>query len=499
MAPAMKAGDLFGRYRLLQQIGRGGMGEVWLAAAMGTGGFSKKVVIKTILPERADDPAFVEMLTREARMCAELSHPNLIEVFDFSEHDGVYLLAMEYVVGRSLSQIVRAAKAAGQTIPPWFALRIISECCRGLECAHANKIIHCDLSPGNIMLSFSGFTKVLDFGVAHSGRQGLKADRLKGKYHYMAPERIRSLTIDARTDVYSLGVILYVLFTGRLPISAPSDEALLHAIVNEAPRPPSAHRVIAKDIEDVISCAMQYDPRRRFQDVASLAAAIAECKDGHPTVATASDMAHFLGSLFPEDGDLPAPLRIALRRSGAVVAADEDEDSPSLLAYSSAELEDSDRVIPAPDAGAQQTLSLVPRRRVGSGPIERATSAPTLLEPAAPRVTEPASSDGHAVRRLFEGGPLSRPVARGLFELGALGDGTSRTFSEAGPVAVGSGPVAVGSSPGEVAPREVHATGAVQPASRAVEPHVSLQEGSSEPRRRRESTWPWSRSLLKSS
>lgn len=496
MASAMKAGALFGRYRLLQQIGRGGMGEVWLAAAMGTGGFSKKVVIKTILPERADDPAFVEMLTREARMCAELSHPNLIEVFDFSEHDGVYLLAMEYVVGRSLSQIVRAAKATGQTIPPWFALRIISECCRGLECAHANKIIHCDLSPGNIMLSFSGFTKVLDFGVAHSGRQGLKADRLKGKYHYMAPERIRSLTIDARTDVYSLGVILYVLFTGRLPISAPSDEALLHAIVNEAPRPPSAHRVIAKDIEDVISCAMQYDPRRRFQDVASLAAAIAACKDGHPTVATASDMAHFLGSLFPEDSDLPAPLRAALRRSGAAVAEAADEDSLSLLAYSSAELEDSDRASPAPDAGAQQTLSLAPRRR--GGPTERATSAPTLLEPAPPRATEPASSDGHAVRRLFEGGPLGRPVARGLFELAALGDGTSQTFSEAGPVAVGSGPVAVGSSPGDVAIHEVHTTGATPPAGRAQnEPQVSLPAASNDPRRRRDSTWPWSRSLLK--
>lgn len=495
MAAVMKVGDLFGRYRLLQPIGRGGMGEVWLAAATGTGGFSKKVVIKTILPERADDPAFVEMLTREARMCAELSHPNLIEVFDFSEHDGVYLLAMEYVVGRSLSQIVRAAKAAGRAIPPWFALRIITECCRGLECAHAHKIIHCDLSPGNIMLSFSGYTKVLDFGVAHSGRQGLKADRLKGKYHYMAPERIRSLVIDARTDVYSLGVILYVLFTGRLPISAPTDEALLHAIVNETPRPPSAHRVIARDIEDVIACAMQYDPRRRFQDVASLAAAISQCQDGHPAATTASGMAHFLGSLFPEDQDLPAPLRAALRPSG-VSAETEEEDGHSLLAYSSAELEEDEQASPVLDGGGQVTCALAPRTRAQSGPSERATTAPTQGEPAGRRSFELAHSGGDTVRRLFEGGAHSRPVARDLFELGATADGASRTFPEAGPVAVGS-------SPGDATRPQVEPAKAARASPPELgerpAPRASPQVASDEQRRRRASTWPWSSSLLKPS
>lgn len=496
-AAAMKVGDMFGRYRLLQQIGRGGMGEVWLASAMGTGGFIKKVVIKTILPERADDPSFVEMLTREARMCAELSHPNLIEVFDFSEHDGVYLLAMEYVIGRSLSQIVRAAKAAGQIIPPWFALRIIWECCRGLESAHAHKIIHCDLSPGNIMLSFSGFTKVLDFGVAHSGFQGLKADRLKGKYHYMAPERIRSLVIDARTDVYSLGVILYVLFTGRLPISAPTDEALLHAIVNETPRPPSAHRVISRDIEDVISCAMQYDPRRRFQDVASLAAAIAQCKDGHPAAASSGDMARFLGSLFPEDKDVPEPLRASLHHSGAVPTVTQDEDSHSLLAYSSGELEELDRPSPVVEVGAQETFSLAPRGRAVSAPSERATTEPTHGEPAAPGSGEPARSEGDSVRRLFDGGATVRSVARGLFDIVPLGDGTSRGFSEAGPVAVGSSPGGVPVPPHDL----VGAAAAPAPEQQpdAGVPQARPQAGFDEPRRRGDAAWPWARSLLKPS
>ena len=291
-------GVLLGRYQLVSRIARGGMGEVWLATASGSGGFSKKVVIKTVLPDRAHDPAFVDMLTREARTCAELSHPNLIEVFDFFEHRGVYAIAMEYVVGRSLSQIVRAAKVARVPVPPSAALRMIWEACRGLEVAHAANIIHCDLSPGNIMLSFAGVTKVLDFGVATAA--DLRSDRLKGKYHYMAPERVTSVVHDRRTDVYALGVILYVLFTGHLPVTAPTDEALLWAIVNNPPKPPSAHGPIDPEVEQVILRAMERDPDRRYQDAPSLLRAISGCRDGQPGACSQLDMALFAGSLFPD-------------------------------------------------------------------------------------------------------------------------------------------------------------------------------------------------------
>ncbi|HRC57608.1 MAG TPA: protein kinase [Kofleriaceae bacterium] len=511
---------MLGRYRLVKPIGRGGMGEVWLATATGSGGFTKKVVVKTVLPERADDPSFVEMLTREARMCAELSHPNLIEVFDFSEHDGVYMIAMEYVVGRSLSQIVRAAKVANSPIPPWFALRMIWECCRGLECAHSHKIIHCDLSPGNVMLSFTGFTKVLDFGVAHSIQAGLKADRLKGKYHYMAPERIRSLVTDARTDVYSLGVILYVLFTGRLPISAATDEALLYAIVNEKPKPPSAHRVLPRDIEDVILCAMQYDPARRFQDVGSMALAIAQCRDGHPAACTQSDMAQYLGALFPDAPDLPEHLRVALRQSGAVVSEFEAEESHSLLAYSSAELEDLDSVSAdlVPEPAADETFSLLPssrRPRTPSNPPERAPTAPDPDMPV-PAVSpadgsasysvatgsDARSPDANPVRRLFEGAGAPRATPRTLFDGSSTIDGVSRAlFSDSN--------VAIGSSPGEAEHAEQPAPSETVPLPRssdifstvrAPEPASTTARGAfGEVNKEGEEAWPWATSLIKPS
>src|SRR5687767_11380005 len=127
----MFSGDIIGKYRLVRRLGRGGMGEVWLAQASGHGGFKKNVVVKTLLPELACDPLFIDMLAHEARVCAKLSHPNLIEVFDFIEHGGIYLLAMEYVDGQPLNTVMRAARQQDRELPAWFALRVAWDCCRG--------------------------------------------------------------------------------------------------------------------------------------------------------------------------------------------------------------------------------------------------------------------------------------------------------------------------------------------------------------------------------
>lgn len=295
------SGDAIGKYRLVRQLGRGGMGEVWLATASGYGGFTKTVVVKTLLPELSRDPLFIEMLAHEARICAKLSHPNLIEVFDFSEHDGVYLLAMEHVAGRPLNQVMRTARARGWSLPAWFALRVAWECCRGLECAHEQGIIHCDLSPSNVMVTFTGLTKILDFGVAHSSALGPKPDRLKGKFPYMAPERIRSLVTDRRTDVYALGVMLFLMFTGQLPFTGPSDRALLDRIVSRPPPRPSDLCPIDGRVEQIIVRAMQADPAARYQDAGELLAALATCLDGQLGAYGQQDVAAFVGRLFAEE------------------------------------------------------------------------------------------------------------------------------------------------------------------------------------------------------
>jgi serine/threonine-protein kinase len=319
----MEIGDIIGKYRLVNRIGRGGMGEVWLASASGHGGFSKTVVLKTLLPELASDPLFVEMLAHEARICARLSHPNLVEVFDFTAHGGIYLLAMEYVVGRPLSHIMRAARARNWPIPVWFAMRVVWECCRGLECAHEQGIIHCDLSPSNLMVSFTGVTKILDFGVAHSSEHGPKADRLKGKFPYMAPERINSLATDRRTDVYALGVVLYLMFTGRLPFTADSDSELLMKIVTQVPRPPSCFCPIDPMIEQIILRAMQREPSARHQTIGELLSELSRCLEGQLGTFGQHDAATFVSSLF-DSPDVPRQLRETTARGDELSEPPED-------------------------------------------------------------------------------------------------------------------------------------------------------------------------------
>jgi len=397
----LQPGAQLGRYQLVTRIARGGMGEVWLATSSGSGGFVKKVVIKTILPDRAHDPPFIEMLTREARLCAELSHPNLIEVFDFFEDGGIYAIAMEYVLGRSLSQIVRASRTSRSPIPAWAALRLVWECCHGLECAHEHDIIHCDVSPGNIMLSFAGQTKVLDFGVA--SRADIRGERLKGKYHYMAPERVDQLVNDRRTDVYALGVILYVLFAGRLPITSPTDPGLLWAIVNSRPKPPSAYRTIDPDVEAVIMRAMAYNPEERFQDAGSLQQAISRCRDGRPGACTQLDMAMFVGALFPDAPELPAAVRAALKSHPEPIDIDETQRGLSLLAYGSAELEDLEISIdvinePAPATGIADS-------RGRTAPVRQ------LFD------TQPSRASHSGVFDTNPGIPSQEPSTSGVFDI----------------------------------------------------------------------------------
>ena len=294
----MQPGDTIGKYRLVDRLGRGGMGEVWLATATGYGGFTKNVVLKTLLPELASDPLFIELLAREAKTCSKLSHPNLIEVFDFCKHGDVYLLAMEHVTGQPLNAIMRAAYARGAMVPPWFALRVAWECCGGVQYAHEQGVIHCDLSPSNLMITYTGTTKVLDFGVAHTAAHGPRSDRLKGKYSYMAPERITTRATDRRTDIYALGVMLYLVFTGRLPFIGETDAALIQRITQEKLVAPSAHVEIDPRIEDVILRAMHPDPERRFQNMTEMVDGLAPCLEGQLGLYGQHHVAGYVASLF---------------------------------------------------------------------------------------------------------------------------------------------------------------------------------------------------------
>lgn len=428
----MFSGDTIGKYRLVRRLGHGGMGEVWLATASGYGGFKKNVVIKTLLPEHACDPLFIEMLAQEARICAKLSHPNLIEVFDFTEHGGIYLLAMEYVVGRPLNQIMRAARARNWPIPAWFALRVAWECCHGLECAHDQGVIHCDLSPSNVMVTFTGVTKILDFGVAHTIARGPKADRLKGKFAYTAPERIKSLATDCRTDIYSLGVMLYLIFTGHLPFTADNDSELLYKIVHTRPRPPSELAPVDSRIERLILRAMQRDPAQRYQNMRELIADLSPCLEGQLGTYGQHDVARFLSTLFESpaaevDGrELPAiPTPPAGARSDAVTHEPGAWAAPEeVREVDDIEIDAASSVLEIPREDAAQTPGSQPALRIARG-----SASMQPQEKPRPATKNPLES----LTKLFGPGPEiqeARTTVQSLFDArpSSLAFGPSRIF-----------------------------------------------------------------------
>jgi serine/threonine protein kinase len=374
-------------------------------------------VIKTLLSEYASDPLFIDMLANEARICAKLSHPNLIEVFDFAAHDGIYLLAMEHVVGRPLHHILRAAKAAKVAIPTWFALRVAAECCRGLDYAHRQGVIHCDLSPSNVMVTFTGITKILDFGVAHSMANGPKADRLKGKYSYMAPERFKSLATDCRTDVYSLGVMLYLVFTGQMPFTANSEAELLYKIVHTRPAAPSELATIDPRIERLIMRAMEPDPAKRHQTVGEILNELMQCETGNYG---SHDVATFVGSLFATPdavvGELPAIPPPPPRHAAGDDQSDVSTHDPWMAAEARIEIDEVDI-----EDSSLLAVPVVRKRKVTpSARVARGSSANTPLErpkplesvtklfsnaPDAPETRTSVQSLFGDRRSLFTGGP----------------------------------------------------------------------------------------------
>src|SRR5215472_17426328 len=197
------------------------MAEIFLAQSHGPEGFEKQVVIKRIRSALADDPSFVQMFIAEARVASKLNHANVVHIFDFDEHEDSYYLAMEYVRGKSLAEVSRRVRTLGKSFPPVLAAQVALEVARGLAYAHrltehgqSLGLVHRDVTPHNVLLSFDGAVKLTDFGIAKAEGRATTSGMLKGKFAYMSPEQARGDGVDARTDVFALGVTLWELLTG---------------------------------------------------------------------------------------------------------------------------------------------------------------------------------------------------------------------------------------------------------------------------------------------
>lgn len=273
------------KYRLLNLLATGGMGEVFLARQEGPAGFVKPVVIKRILKHLASNEAFVQMFLNEARLAASISHSNVVQIYELGCEDGTYFIVMEYVDGRSLHAVRKALKAHQRDFPPTIAARICAQALHGLHYAHQLisaegtplGIVHRDVSPENILVGFNGQVKLVDFGIAkaNSIAGNTRAGAFKGKFHYMAPEQVTEGQIDARTDIYAMGVVLYELLTGMRPFNATTDPALIYAIATETPpHPLEVNPKLPAAIAEIVVKAMAKASGDRYPTAADMADAL---------------------------------------------------------------------------------------------------------------------------------------------------------------------------------------------------------------------------------
>lgn len=300
-----------GKYQLLDRIGSGGMAEVHLARVSGAAGFEKLVVVKRLLPALSEEKDYVAQFVDEARLAAAFSHANIVSTFDFGEADGNYFIAMEYVEGKNLRRVQDVLERRGKKLPAPAAIHIIAETCRGLDYAHSRKdsagnplnVVHRDVSPQNVVVSYGGDVKILDFGIAKSSAREFKtqAGIVKGKLRYMSPEQVAGDPIDGRSDQFAAAVILWELFFGKRWMPDMPDIELVHWVKKGefvlppgAPKPPD-------DLKAILDKALAVNRDDRYATCGEFAKALARYNSVRWPDFTATDLARLLDSEFSED------------------------------------------------------------------------------------------------------------------------------------------------------------------------------------------------------
>ncbi|HUU03811.1 MAG TPA: serine/threonine-protein kinase [Myxococcota bacterium] len=302
----------FGRYILLKRIAIGGMAEVFRAVAYGAEGFEKLVAIKRMLPHLSDDPQFVDMFVNEARLAANLNHGNIIQIFDFGTIKDLLFLSMEYVRGKNFAEIIDVLKAHDLSAPIELACHVAIQTLNGLDYAHraldrhgnpAN-LIHRDVSPPNIIVSFDGEVKVGDFGIAKATETGIRTGSgvLKGKYAYMSPEQAGGFDMDPRTDIFSLGVCFYELLTLIEAFGGNSDLGVLRAIrAAEVTPPRELNPAIPEELESIMYRALEKEPADRFESAAEMRDALEQFMISKNLRFSASWLSNFMRDIFRDE------------------------------------------------------------------------------------------------------------------------------------------------------------------------------------------------------
>ena len=300
-----------GRYALKRRLAAGGMGEVYLGEVQGAANFTKLVAIKRILPHLAANEAFVAKFIDEANIMVQLHHGNIVPVLELDDQAGELFIVMEYLPGRDLKAVLNRLRAQRKSFPMDLALWITAEICDALDYAHRRtgadghplQIVHRDVSPSNVMLGAAGEVKLLDFGIARA-RGGLHqsvSGTLQGKFSYMSPEQAEGMHIDARSDIFASGLVLYEMLTGVRPLEGESETETLRRVRQARIPPPSHHRPeLAPEVDALVMRALAPAPEARFATAAAMRRDITTFLTAMHSTADAAALNRFLAETFPE-------------------------------------------------------------------------------------------------------------------------------------------------------------------------------------------------------
>jgi serine/threonine-protein kinase len=316
-ALAQPVGNASCRYDLLARLAQGGMAEIFLARAHALAGFERYVVLKRIRPEHGDDARWINMFLDEARLAAQLQHPNVAQVFDLGQIGGDYFYTMEFVHGADVLDILTRCGELGCRVPLNVALAIIAGAAEGLAHAHARcgangkplGIVHRDVSPSNLMVSHEGAVKVVDFGVAKArqNREHTQAGTIMGKVAYLSPEQCKTGEVDHRSDIFSLGTVLYEILTHQRLFKRDTDYETLAAVVRYTPtRPSFLVPGLSRDIDHLVMRALAKDPAQRFQSATQMVEAIERIAEAQGLSMTPTALRRFMSELW---GERPEPWR----------------------------------------------------------------------------------------------------------------------------------------------------------------------------------------------
>lgn len=315
----------FGRYELLHKLAAGGMAEIFLARQWGQAGFFRDVVIKRLFPHFAENDRALRMFQDEARLLAELSHPNIPQVFDLGYADGYWYLAMEHVGGFSLADVCRAAAKINKPMPLIVAISIASQICAALHHSHerldregrALRIVHRDVTPHNVMISGDGVIKVLDFGVAQTAaRVDTDAGVVRGTYAYMAPEQVRGRPLDKRADVFALGVILYELTTGRRLYRGSDVQVMTEIVEHDVASPRTLLPNYPPELESIVLKALARDRGARTPSTAHFSLALDQFLLRAKMIGAPLVISRYVRELFPYERAHEAGMGIAETERG---------------------------------------------------------------------------------------------------------------------------------------------------------------------------------------